>query len=116
MCHAFRESLTLLPRRSNPWIRISKPTKRSVDKFICRRGFPGGALSVERPAKNQFRRTIVFSCHPPQPMVDQRRLPNPSPGNDCNDIDILVLPCTIEKSDILLSTKNIASCNRQSRY
>src|SRR5262245_23411897 len=49
-------------------------------------------------------------------MVNERRLPDPSPGNNCNDVDILVCPCTIQKSNILLSTKNIASCNRQPGY
>src|SRR5215468_11166771 len=29
-----RESLALLPRRSNPWIWISKPTEGHVKKFI----------------------------------------------------------------------------------
>jgi hypothetical protein len=42
-------------------------------------------------------------------MVNERGLSDPSPGNNCNDVDILVCPCTIQKSDILLSTKNIAS-------
>ena len=42
-------------------------------------------------------------------MVDERGLPDPSPGNDCNDVDILVRPCKIQKSDILLSTKKIAA-------
>src|SRR5271166_439214 len=32
-----------------------------------------GALSVERPAKYELRRTIVFSSHSSEPMVDQRR-------------------------------------------
>src|SRR5262252_8517314 len=49
-------------------------------------------------------------------MVNERGLPDPSPGNNCNDVDILVCPCTIQKSNILLSTKNIASCNRQPGY
>src|ERR1700732_697086 len=49
-------------------------------------------------------------------MVDYRGLPDPSPGNDCNDVDILVCPCTIQKSDVILSTKNIVSCNGQSGY
>jgi hypothetical protein len=44
-------------------------------------------------------------------MVDQRGLPDTGPGNDCNDIDMLVCPCIIEESDILLSPKNIASSN-----
>jgi hypothetical protein len=45
-------------------------------------------------------------------MVDERRLPDTTPGYDGDDVDILVCPRTIQKSDILLSTKNIASCNR----
>src|SRR6516162_7002415 len=49
-------------------------------------------------------------------MVNKRGLPDPSPGNNCNDVDILVCPCTIPESNILLSTKNIASCNRQPGY
>src|ERR1700737_1654667 len=58
----------------------------------------------------------MFSSHPSEPMVDDRRLSDPSPGNDCDDVDILVCPCTIQKSDILLSTKNITSGNGQSGY
>src|SRR6516165_5075742 len=49
-------------------------------------------------------------------MVDERGLSDPSPGNNCNDFDILVCPRTIQKSDIVFSTKNIASCNRQPGY
>ena len=49
-------------------------------------------------------------------MVDERGLPDTGPGNDRNDIDILVCPCIIQEDDILLSTKNIASCNRQTGY
>src|SRR5208337_2974132 len=77
---------------------------------------PTAALSVEGPTKNELRRTIMFSSHPSEPMVDERGLSDPSPGDDCNDVDILVCPCTIQKSDILLSTKHIASGNRQSGY
>ena len=51
----------------------------------------------------------MFSGHLSKPMVDERRLPDTSPGNYCNDIQILVCPCTIQESNILLSTKNIAS-------
>src|SRR5271166_4551085 len=58
----------------------------------------------------------MFSSHASEPMVDERRLSDPSPSNDCNDVDILVCPCTIQKSEILLSTKNISSCNGQSGY
>src|SRR5271166_4606887 len=106
-----RQSFALLPGRSEPWIWISKPCESRVKKFIRGRSLPTGALSIEGPTKNKFCRTIMFCSHPPEPMVDERRLPDPSPGNDCNDVDILVCPCMIQKSDILLSTKNIASCN-----
>jgi hypothetical protein len=41
-------------------------------------------------------------------MVDQCGLPDSTPGNDCNHIDVLVCPCSIEESNILLSTKNTA--------
>ena len=58
----------------------------------------------------------MLHCHSPEPMVDQRGLSNPSPGNYRDDIYIFVCPCVIQESDILLSTKNIASSNRQSGY
>src|ERR1700736_252152 len=111
-----RQSFALLPRRSEPWIWISKPSESRVKKFICGRIAPTGALSVEGPAKNEFRRTIMFSSHPSEPMVNERGLPDTGPCNNRNDIYILVCPCTIQESDILLSTKNITSCNSQSGY
>src|ERR1700682_1210904 len=49
-------------------------------------------------------------------MVDQCGLPDTGPGNDRHDIYLRVCPGVIQKSDILLSTKQIASCNRQSGY
>src|ERR1700730_183428 len=116
MGHEPRQSFSLLPRCSDPWIRIAKPAESRVKKFICGRSAPTAALSVEGPTKNELRRTIMFSSHPSDPMVDQRGLPDTGPGNDCNDIYILVCPCGIQKSDILLSTKDIASCNGQSGY
>jgi hypothetical protein len=33
-------------------------------------------------------------------MVDERGLPNTGPGNDRNDMYMLVRPCSIEESDI----------------
>src|ERR1700730_4117735 len=111
-----RQSFALLPRRSEPWIWISKPVESRIKKFICRRSVPTAALSVEGPAKNELRRAIMFSSHPSEPMVNERGLSDPGPGNDCNDIYILVCPCTIQKTDILLSTKNITSGNGQSGY
>src|SRR5215831_8295435 len=87
-----RESLALLPSRSEPWIWISKPTEGRIKKFISGRSASTGALSVERPAKNELGGAILLSRHPSEPMVDERGLSNTRPGNDCNDIDILVCP------------------------
>src|SRR5208282_4309781 len=105
------QSFALLPRRSDAGIGISKPSESSVEKFICGRSLPTAPLSVEGPTKNKLCRTIMISSHPSEPMVNERGLPDSGPGNDCNDVDILVCPCTIQESDILLPTKNIASCN-----
>src|SRR6516162_7285239 len=107
-----RQSLTLLPLCSDSWIWIAKPSERSVKKFVRRGSLPAAALSVKRPAKNELRRTITFSSHSSKPMVDQCGLPDTSPGNDRNNIYIPVCPCIIQKSNILLSTKKIASGNR----
>jgi len=49
-------------------------------------------------------------------MVNERGLPNTSPGNDGNDVYTLISPGIIQKSDIFLSTENIASCNGQFGY
>src|ERR1700720_1334151 len=111
-----RQSFALLPRRSEPWIWVTEPTESSIKKFICRRSVPTAALPVEGPAKNQLRRTIVLSGHPSQPVVDQRRFADASPGDDCHDIYPWVCPRTIQKSDVLVSTKNITSGNGQSGY
>ena len=65
----------------------AKPAEEPrINKFICRRSAATGALSVKRPAKNKLPRTIIFSSHPSEPMVDQRGLADASPGNDCQDI------------------------------
>src|SRR5271167_4582874 len=111
-----RQSFAFLPRRSEPWIWISKPSESRIKKFIRGQSLPTSALAVEGPAKNELRRTIMFSSHPSEPMVDERGLTHTSPSNDCNDVDVLVCPRTIQKSDILLSTKNITCCNGQSGY
>src|SRR6516162_5427760 len=111
-----RESLAFLPCRSDPRILISKPRESGIKKFIRRRSLSATTLSVKGPAKDELRGAIVFRCHPSKPMVDERRLSNPSPGNDGNDIDFLLCPRTIQKSDILLPAKNFASCNGQSGY
>jgi len=102
--------------QTEPRIWISKPSKSRVKKFVCRRSVPTGALSVEGPTENKLCRTIMVSSHPLEPLVNQRRLPDAGPGDDSNDVDILVCPRTIQKSDILLSTKNITSGNGQPGY
>src|SRR5580692_7312699 len=106
-----RESLAFLPCPSQPWIWITKPSESRVNKFISGPSVSAGALSVKGPAKNELRRTVILTSHPSKPMVNEAGLTDPSPGNDRNDIYLLICPCIIQKSEILLSTKNIASGN-----
>src|SRR3984893_5572646 len=101
MRYAFRQSFAFLPGRSEPWIWVSKPSESRIKKFICGRGIPTAALSVEGPSKNKLCRTIMVSSHRSEPVVNERGLTDPSTGDDCNDVDILVCPSTIQKSDIL---------------
>src|SRR6516225_4572466 len=49
-------------------------------------------------------------------MVDERGFADTAPGNDCNDVYLPVHPRGLQKSDILISAKNIASGNGQSGY
>src|SRR5580698_171846 len=111
-----RKSLALLPRRSEPWIWICEPVESRIKKFICGRSLPTAALSVEGPTKNKLCRPIMVNGHLSEPMVNERGLPDTGPGNDRNDIYLVISPSVIQESDILLSPKNIASCNRQTRY
>jgi hypothetical protein len=83
--------------------------KSGIKKFIGRRRVSTGALSVERPAKNELRGTVAFSSHSSEPMVDQRRFSDSAPGNNCDNIDLLIWPCIVQESDVLFTTKNIAS-------
>src|SRR5271165_762350 len=105
------QSFALLPRRSDAGIGISKPSESRIKKFICGRSLSAAPLSVEGPTKNKLCRTIMVSSHPSEPMINKSGLPDTGPGNDRNDIYILVCPCIIQKSDILLSTKKLASCD-----
>src|SRR6267154_6227347 len=93
---------------------MAKPVKSGIKKFIGRRSVAAGALSVERPAKYELRRTILFSSHSSEPMVDQRRFSDSAPGNNCHNIDLLVRPCILQETDVLFTTKNFTSCNGQS--
>src|SRR5262249_29846900 len=81
-----RESLALLPRRSEPRIGVTKPRESGIKKFICRGSTSTTALSVKGPAKNQFRGAILLSCYASKPMVDECGLSDPRPGNDCNNV------------------------------
>src|SRR5580693_375908 len=58
----------------------------------------------------------MFGSHPREPMVDERGLTDTGPGNDCNEVYLLIRPRSLQKSDVFLSAKNITSCNGQSRY
>ena len=108
MANKLRESFALLPGRAQPWIRIAKPGQSGIEKFIGRRSVAPGTLPVERPPKYELRRTIVFNSHSSEPMVNERGLPDSAPGNNGNNIDLLVCPGIVQESDILLPTKNIA--------
>jgi hypothetical protein len=66
------ESLAFLPGRSDPWIWIAKPNESRIKKLICGRSLPTAALPIEGPAENKLCRTIVFSRHPSEPMVNER--------------------------------------------
>jgi hypothetical protein len=52
MCDELGQSFALLSRRPDPWIWISEPSERRVQKFISGRSVPARPLSVEGPAKN----------------------------------------------------------------
>src|ERR1700745_969255 len=116
MRYQLSQSLALLPSRSDSWIWISKPSKSCVKKFIGRRSASSCPLPVERPPKDELCGSIAFGGHPSKPMVYQRRFSHAGQSNDGGAVDTLVCPGTIRKSDIFLSTKNIASGNGQSGY
>src|SRR4029077_7922230 len=101
---------------SKPRIWVAKPRESGIKKFIGGRGVPPGTLSIKGPAQDQFGKTITVSSQPSEPMVNERGLSDTGPGNDCNDVDIPVFPCTIQKRHILFSTKTITSGNRQTGY
>src|SRR6516165_1263842 len=58
----------------------------------------------------------MFSSHPSEPMVNQRRFPDSAPRSNCNNIDLLVCPGIVQESDVLFTTKKITSCDGQSGY
>src|SRR5260221_921119 len=109
MCDEFRQSFAFLPCRSDSRIWTPEPSESHVKKSMRGRSASTCALSVEGPAKNELRRTIMFSSHPPEPVVEERRLPDSCPGHDGDDIYLRICPGSIQESDILLSTKNISS-------
>src|ERR1700746_721908 len=103
------QSFAFLPRRSYPWIWVFKPGESSVEKFVCRGRLPACTLSVEEPAENELRRTIVFSSHSPEPTVDKGGLPDTSPSDDANDVHVLVRQRTTQESHIFLCPKHTPS-------
>src|SRR5215469_16020508 len=116
MCDELCESLTFLPPRPQPWIWISKPSERSVQKFICRRSTPAGTLPVKGPAKNKLRRTILFSSHPSKPMVDQRRLSGTGPGNDSDYVHLWVRQGCIQECQVSFAPEKLFARHGQSGY
>src|SRR5580704_18715464 len=102
-----RESLALLPRRSDPWIWIAKPSESSVQKFIRRRSAPARALPVEGPAKDQVRRTVLVGRQSPQPVVNQRGFAHAGPGHDADHVDLRIGPGRVQERQVLLTPKNI---------
>src|ERR1700693_2026138 len=114
MDNELRPSFALLPVGSDSWIWITEPVKSRIKKLMGGRSFSAAALSIKGPTKDKLRRKILFSSHSPEPMVEERRLPQPHQGNNCNKVDMLVCPRTIQESDTLLSTKNVAARHGQS--
>src|SRR5262245_2107704 len=110
------QSFALLPRPSEPRMWVATPRESGIKEVLCRRSRPAGALSIEGPTKNKLCRTISVSSHPPEPMVDEAGFPDTGPSNDCNDVYLPAHPRGLQKSDILIAAKNIASCNGQSGY
>src|ERR1700730_943968 len=109
-----RQPFTLLPGRSDPSVEIAKPGESRVQKFIRGQSLPTGALAVKGPAENELGRTVTFGRYPSEPMVDERGLPDPSPGHDGYNIYMWVCPGRIQESEVLSSTKHFASGNGQS--
>jgi hypothetical protein len=54
MCDELGQSFALLPRRAESRIGVSKPSEGRIKKFICGRGIPAAALSVEGLGKNEL--------------------------------------------------------------
>jgi hypothetical protein len=92
----------MLFRTVDPYRQTSEERHREIHRQTkCRRWCP----VCRKTAKYELRGTIVFSSHSSEPMVDQRRFSDSAPGNNCNNIDLLVRPCIVQESDILLSAK-----------
>ena len=108
------QSLAFLPRRADSRIGISKPVESSFNKFIGRGGASARALPIKRPAKDKFCDTVVMRSHGSKPVIDKRRLPNTTPGNDRNDIDTGICPGSIQECENLLAAKKLASGHRRS--
>ena len=114
MPNELRQSFALFPRRSGVSNRISKPSEGSVKKFVCGRSVLRRCLVCRMTSQKRALLNDTFQ----QPFVGANdwlhMIDDTGPGNDRHDIYLRVCPGVIQKSDILLSTKQIASCNRQS--
>src|SRR6516164_4192181 len=110
------QSFALLPCTADAGVWIAEPSQGRVQKFVGRRSVPAGALPIERPAKHQFCGTVMFGRQVPEPLVNQRGFADTLPGHDGHDIDLRVSPGRIQKSQVLLSTKDLACSNGQSSY
>src|ERR1700719_4444401 len=106
MCDELRQSFALFPRRSEPWIWISKPAESRIKKFVCRRGVPTGALAVKGPAENKLGRAGTRVRYRSEPMVDEGGLADPSPGHDGYHIYLWIRPGRIKESEVLSSTEH----------
>ena len=86
------KSFTLFPGRAQPRVWVAEPGKCRIDEFIRGRKFSAVRLPIEGPAENEFRTTILFQSHLPEPMVDQRRFSDAGPGHNHHDIDVRTCP------------------------
>ena len=116
MCNELRQSFPLFPDRPDPGVGITKPTESGLQELFCGRRLSTGTLAVKGPAKNELRRTIAFSSHALEPMIDECGFADTSPGNDSNNGYFLICPGSIQESDVFLSTEKAASSNGQSGY
>ena len=105
----FRPSPTPLPTRGSAISEPSREQRREIPlQTKCPHCFPVCKTTSRKQAARVDSVQAAIRLSQWLTSVD---LPYASPGNDCNHIYVLVCPCVIQKSQILLSPKQIASCN-----